>query len=117
MIEYRIDRDRAVICVTVSGRVTLAEVEDYWRRVQAEPDHDAALALLVDIQDASLSDLHPNALRAISAGLLQQPGARLAYVVAGDMQFGIVRMLDAFGGMVQPGREVRPFRDPEAALA
>lgn len=118
MLTHRIASDEGVILITGAGTLTTAEVEALWARIKQDPAYHGGLALLVDIRDASLSELTPDAMREVAlAGSPQRAAARRAYVVSNDMQFGMIRMLAAFGDTVQPGREIRPFRDVAAARA
>jgi hypothetical protein len=116
MIRYQIDASSGLVVVKLAGLLTLDEVKAYQSRIATDRDFNADLLPLFDVRKASLSELTPGALRSVAAGIVFH-SMRQAYVVADDMQFGMVRMLGAFADLNRPGRELRPFREMKAARA
>jgi hypothetical protein len=114
-ISYSYDAGRGLLETAVTGEVGLADVQAYFRQVAAEPWFPAPS--ITDLRHAS-PNLPSADVRAI-AQLLRRLGPRLdgtpvAAVVATDVAYGLVRMVDL---MVDDVVTLRAFRDRGEALA
>jgi hypothetical protein len=113
-ITYSYNAQRGLHEAVVSGEVTLAEVEAYFRQVRTEPWFPAPS--LTDVRDARPS-LPSEDVRAI-AELLRElgptlRGAPIAVLVSSQVGYGLVRMIEL---LVDDVATVRPFLDPDAAM-
>ena len=108
------DPERGLINTVASGEVGLRDVAAHLREVSAQPWFPApALADLREVSGSTPSD----EVRAI-VGLLRQlapqlSSAPIAVLVASDLSYGLVRMLEL---LLDDVIAIRPFRDPEAAI-
>ena len=98
------------------GDLTLPEIKDSaataWRLVEG-PD----VRMLWDLRDARFS-LAPGEVRDLAEFVKQaarSPGARVAFVVSGDLEFGLIRMFEVYRDEKDTSTSV--FRDRDQAVA
>ena len=58
-IEYRIDRELGVVRRGFTGEIALADFEQHWRRVLADPDLPYSLFMFADMRDCRIT-VHGN---------------------------------------------------------
>lgn len=116
MLEYRIDRARRLIEVKGAGDLTSADFLEGQARLRADPEFDSTFALLADYRAANLSALDVEDLRNIAAMAPFDAAAPRAFVVGSDLNFGLMRMFEAYSE-IQRSELVRTFRDAESALS
>jgi hypothetical protein len=114
-ITYSFDAQQGLINTVVAGEVCLADIEAHFRQVSAEPWFPAPA--IADAREAPPT-IPSREVRAI-VELLRQLGPRLhgaptAVLVASDVAFGLVRMIEL---LLDDVVTIRPFRDRAAAFA
>jgi hypothetical protein len=103
--------------LTFSGRLTVAEVTEATRSLEANVTENGTTPhRLVDITavenlEVSFSEMH--AFTQSRRGALLRNKVQTAIVAGSSVQFGIARMFELMN--TQPQTEVRVFRDPAAA--
>jgi hypothetical protein len=113
MLAYIIDKARGLVIVTATGFVTADDLRDLQVRGKADPDFDPRHPILVDLTAAHLQGWSSIEIRRVAGGGVN---TRRALLVAGDLAFGIARMLQAETALL--GQEnVQVFRDRDVALA
>jgi hypothetical protein len=116
MLTYSVDRARRLVTLTASGVLTTEEVLASQRQVRADPHFDPSFSLLADYRSATISDIDAVQMQEIAANVPLGSRSRRAYVVSGDLNFGMLRMFEAFAEMAQRGGAARAFRDMDEAL-
>ncbi len=116
MVEFDSDSVDGAVVGVARGQLTLEDMHEAvvsaWRLVEGP-----RIRLLWDLRDAQF-DLSPNEVRELARFIKHQspPGdIRTVFVVARDLEFGLVRMFEAFRETA--GARTAVFRDKEQALA
>jgi hypothetical protein len=113
MLTYTIDKARNLVVLTGTGTVTVTEFRELQKRGRADRDFDPSRPILLDLAAADLREWTSAEVRALAAGGVN---VRRAILVAGDLSYGLGRMLQAESGML--GQEnVRVFRERDGAEA
>ncbi len=116
-IEHAIDRDQKLVRTKLVGPVTVDQIEAYMRRVDADPEYDLTFDAIIDIR-LFTGSLDHEGLRRLALTIRSYPGragARRAVLVADDLQFGLMRMLEAFTSLAPV--IYRAFRVEATAMA
>ena len=115
MVTIDTDSVEGVVVGTVSGPLTLKEIRKaaaaVWKDIEGP-----RIRMLWDLRDAQFT-LSANEIRALAEFAKQHSPfshLRMAFVVAGDLEFGLVRMFEVF----REAESVRTavFRDMQQAL-
>ena len=106
----------------LTGVVTVAAMAQAIERVAAHRQFRESLTRLWDIRQADVSGLTSDDLRQIgddAIAKLATPGAHVAFLVAGDLAFGLSRELQAWQAAKMDTLQgaMRVFREAEAAEA
>jgi hypothetical protein len=117
MLQHRIDRDRRIVWLTGTGVLTLEAVLRDQDRLRADPDFTPDCNLLADYRDADLSELDATKMRVIGARSPLAPTARRAFVVRGEVNFGLGRMFETYSQLGERNAVVRIFQDLDEAVA
>lgn len=112
---YQIDAERHLVITTASGVVTAEEILDHQRRLVNDPAFDPHFSQLLDLTQATRTDIHADHVRAFAAKSIFAPGSRRAFVAGGPVAFGLARM---FGLMREISGEkgIQVFDTREKAL-
>ena len=103
----------------LTGAVTVAVMAQAFELLAAHPRYREGMARLWDLRKAhlhGLSSVDLDRIRHYAAAKLSTRGARVAVVVASDVDFGIVRMFQSWEGASLPA-SMEGFRDVESAEA
>ena len=112
-----IDVASAVATVRLTGLITVAEAARAFERLAAHPQYRDGVARLWNVRKAEFSKITSDDIRQISQAAratLSNPRARVALLVARDVDFGISRMYQSTAGETLP---MQVFRDLESAEA
>ena len=101
-VHYEVDESAALIRTSCVGDVTLDQVLDHFRELEADPIRPARLLnVLLDLSDCA-STPEPDQLRAVSGQIaLVEESLRFgacAIVAPRDVVFGLARMFEVFAG-------------------
>jgi hypothetical protein len=114
MIEYRIDRERRIVEVRFTGRLTVAELLAHSTRLKADPDFDPTFAELADCREADPSGLEPTMLQQAAETAVYHANAVRAVVVKDDVHGAVAQLFGHYTNEALRGR-VRHFLDMESA--
>ena len=116
MVTIDIDSVKGTVVGTVSGTLTLDDIREaaaaVWRDVEAP-----RVRVLWDLREARFTLSVTEVQDLAEFARLHSPfdHLRMAFVVAGDLEFGQIRMFDVFRETATARTEV--FRDMEKALS
>lgn len=116
-IQYEIDKERRILRAVSVGGVDAAEVRDYLRRLESDPDYDPSFNGIIDVRSATAA-VTPDDIRDIAELVRRRPkeaSGRRAVIVGSDEHFGLMRMFEAYTSS-GPTR-YRVFRDSDEANA
>ncbi|MGE0042474.1 MAG: hypothetical protein AB7H88_08415 [Vicinamibacterales bacterium] len=104
MATWRIEfpDDGAYVLIVVSATASLRDFVDALHEYQQRPEFRAGMDALWDLTDAAL-DISADQVReavAVYGELLEERGTghRVAYVVAREVDYGVLRMYEAYAG-------------------
>lgn len=117
MISYRIDPDRRLVLVTITGTPAPAEISQNQAEMREAPDFDPAYALLVDFTQASFARFQPADVRRHATDDPFDPASPHAIVVRQDSDASMVRMFETYSELAARPRQVRAFTDLNTAIA
>jgi hypothetical protein len=111
---YRLDPERRLMMVTLSGRVTGGDLDAFTEEVKRDAAHDPSWPALVDASELNPAGLSTQVLRTRAAVPRRNP-TRVAIVAPADVVFGLARMFQ----MMSEGRgnHIEVFRGMDDALA
>ncbi len=103
----------------LAGQFTGDDVRANRSAIRDDPGFRPGMPVLIDCREMRTL-LPAEELRALAAEMFRPPASaserwRYAVLVATDVGFGLARMYGAF--VPDPAVDIRPFRDPEEALA
>ena len=116
MLTYRIDHQHRLVTVEASGQVTVAEIFDYQNGLRADPSFEPTFSLLADCRSVNFIDVDADGLRRLAGNVPFRPGSRRAFIVGSILNYGLIRMFQAFTELAD-GADVQPFYDIDAARA
>jgi hypothetical protein len=91
---YQIDAERHLVLTTASGVVTAEEILDHQKRLVNDPAFDPHFSQLVDLTQATRTDVHAHHVRAFAAKSVFTRDSRRAFVAGGPVAFGLARMYE-----------------------
>src|SRR3954468_11939848 len=94
---YAIDPDRALVVSRGWGVLTDADVRDHYRLLAEDPRFKPTFRQLADIRETSAITASSTTIWAEGRRNVFVPGARRAFVVATQLQYGMVRMFATYG--------------------
>ena len=117
------DFRQGILQVRLVGTVLPHEIETMIRDAVNHPQYVSGGPLLLDSRNHDFSQYPTSILRRLGADLpaaaarvnKSMSGAKLAVVVGTDVGYGRARMLQVYAAMQRI--RVRPFRDPDEAMA
>ena len=112
--DYRIDRDRCVVYVRMSGPLTLPEIRQLADRLAADPDVTPGIAELIDLREATAEGVSADDLRNIAAATLDS-ATRRAFVTSDVLTYGLARMFEIYRELNRKPDKVAVFREVAAA--
>jgi hypothetical protein len=105
--------------VVVSGEPGYDEFVDIFKQVVEHPAFTAGMSILWDYRGATVRHVKAAEMRRLAGHLAGQrhlrAGARMAFVAASDVDFGVFRMYEAISA--DSGVEMRIFRDVDVAAS
>jgi hypothetical protein len=112
---YVIDPARELVEIRLSGRVSIADLQEVQRLVPTDPAFVPGFATLTDLSGVTEVDVDSFAIAAAASAPLFRLGARRAIVAPTDFLFGMARMYASYAE--RSGGQIHVFRDREAAEA
>ncbi|HEU4557727.1 MAG TPA: hypothetical protein VFS20_07750 [Longimicrobium sp.] len=111
---YRLETERSLVVLTLTGVVTPAELDAIRARIREDPAFGPSFSVLADASELNPAALTGDAVRARAAKPPIYP-MRIAIVAPADVVFGIARMYQMM--TEGSGTTVAVFRDPTEAMA
>jgi hypothetical protein len=112
---YQVDPVQRLVHSRSWGTLTDAEVVDLYRRLATEPEFEPTFRQLCDLREVTRLATSTTTLRDLARSSVFAPGARRAFVVGSDVNYGIARMFQTYCELA--GLEVNVFRDEPSATA
>lgn len=106
-IDYQIDPARRLVVNTATGHVSGAELLGAQRSMVHDPDFDSSFSQILDLSALTSVDVTAEQIRSIAALTAFSPTSRRAHVVTDPVQYGLLRMFQAYAG--DRGGEIRLF--------
>jgi len=111
----RIEKERRLVFSTAYGEFTFADAQAHQRQLQSNPDFDPSFSQLLDFTQVTKIDLSADEIRILAQKSIFSPESRRAFVVKGDLAFGLARLFEILREtMGEQGIGV--FRDLDDAL-
>lgn len=108
--------EQRLVWAVLRGAITVSQIEEMMNRITLDPAYQLDFAGLIDTREMS-TVFAPAELRAIALTIGAYPGekgAKRAVVVGSELQFGLMRMLEAYTASTPV--VYRAFRDEAKAL-
>ena len=112
---YQIDVERRLVISIASGVVTADEILNHQGQLMSDPQFSPEFWQLVDLTQATRTDIHAQDVRALAAKAVFAPGSRRAIVASGPVAFGLARMFELMRD-TRGERGIQVFNDREEAL-
>ena len=90
----RIEKERRLVMSTAHGVFTLADALEHQKQLQSDPDFDPSFSQLADFTQITKIDLAADEVRLLAHRSIFSPEARRAFVVKGDLAFGLARLFE-----------------------
>lgn len=117
MMDFRIDPDRRLIRIRLSGLLKLDHTFESLNVMRADPLYNPGYAQLVDCREAEFSEITPDALKALANRNRNASDRVVAFVCRDGIVDDILRLYTAYLSLEGGKRRIEIFRDPAAALA
>ena len=117
MLSYRIDGARRLVTVTGTGVLTAHEISEAQAAIGTDPEFHPGFALLIDFRTASLSTVEAEEVRRHALEDPFAPNSPRAIVISSEVDYGVVRMFEAYSELAGRSGPVQAFRDPAGALS
>jgi hypothetical protein len=112
---YKIDKEHKLVMTTASGVFTLADALAHHDQLLKDLDFDPRYSQLVDFTHATTAELSADDIRKLVERRVFWPGSRRAFLVSGDLLFGLARMFEMLRESAGDGG-IRVFRSLDDAL-
>src|SRR5271155_1221991 len=91
---YKIDKAHKVVLSTASGVFDLAMALAHQDQLLRDPDFDPSYSQLLDYTHVTRLDIDADDIRKLAERSVFWPCARRAFLVSGDLEFGLARMFE-----------------------
>jgi hypothetical protein len=113
---YRIHKEQRLALITLSGCVTVADIQSLIEQGPKDPDFDPQLNELVDLRSVTEFALSSDEVRTFARRRVFSPESRRAFVASSPHIFGLGRMWEAYTALSDNPTAVCVFYDLPAAL-
>jgi len=114
--DFFIDADLGMVFSKATGVISLADGEDHMDRLSADPEFRPEYNQLFDLRQARGTALSDNALRSLASRKIFSGNSRRAFVVEGDLEFGLSRVFATYRE-IQGEHGIHVFREMKEALS
>lgn len=114
--DFFIDRQRRIVFSKATGVLGYAEGLDHMNRLQGNPDFVPEFDQLFDFREVTTVALSHEDVRNLAERAIFSARSRRAFVVAGDLSFGVARVFEAYRDLHGESGIVI-FREMKEALA
>ena len=99
-VDFLIDTKFGVIYIKATGVLNRAEAMDYRARLLRHPDFRPELNLLADLREVTKMALSNAEVKDLTRYTVLSAQSKRVFVVASDLQFGLIRMFGAYRQIV-----------------
>jgi len=114
--DFFIDADLGMVFSKATGVISLADGEDHMDRLSADPEFRPEYNQLFDLRQARGTALSDNALRSLASRKIFSGNSRRAFVVEGDLEFGLSRVFATFREMKEALSWLSLSAEPDPGL-
>jgi hypothetical protein len=107
--EHEIDVARGVVLTKQWGELSDGDLRGLYDRIRSDPAFDPTFRQLCDLRAVTRITTSVETLRALAQTRIFQPGARRAFVVGREVDFGLARLFQAYSEV--EGGTVEVFRN------
>jgi hypothetical protein len=112
---YELDLPKRLVRTRGWGVLTDAEVGDLYERLRRDPAFEPTFQQLCDLRQVTDLQTTVEALRALARRPTFAPGARRAFVVGREVDYGLSRLFQAYaepkGSLIEVFREWEPAEE------
>jgi hypothetical protein len=90
----KIDKERKLVFSTACDVFTMADGLAYQQELLGDPDFDPGFSQLADFTHVTKFDIGMDDIRTLAQKNIFSPKSRRAFVVKGDLAFGLARMFE-----------------------
>lgn len=112
---YAIDQAAGIVIVTCRPGLTVGDVLKVQEALRNDPAFHPSHGLIFDTSGAQLSGFDGDSLRRLAENSPFDARARRAFLVSRDIDFGLLRMFQAYSEAGERGELIRVVRDLSAA--
>ncbi len=112
-LHYTIDASLKVILSTATGTLNATEVDEHRKLLAADRHFSPTFAHLIDLRSITDLQISPRGAKSLSASPIFGPVARRAFVVNGDLLYGMSRI---FSGWHESALHMEIFRSMDDAF-
>lgn len=94
--DFFIDTQREIVFSKATGVLSAADVYDHMDRLKSSPDFRPEFNQLFDFRSVTKALLPHDEVRALAKQAIFSPRSRRAFVVSGDLNFGIGRVFGTY---------------------
>ncbi|MCE9568257.1 MAG: hypothetical protein K8U57_40170 [Planctomycetes bacterium] len=114
--DFFIETRLGVVFSKATGVYGKADVVDHMDRLQSNPDFRPQFNQLADFRDVSIMTLSADDIRQLAKRTIFSVSSRRAFVVTGELEFGLARMFGTYRELAGESGIVT-FREMKDALA
>lgn len=112
---HQIDIPRRIVLTTEWGELSDADLRGLYDRIREDPAFDPAFRQLCDLRNVTKITTSVETLRYLAQSRIFSPGAKRAFVVGREVDFGLARLFQAYSE--SEGQIVEVFRNLSEAEA
>jgi len=90
----KIDKERRLVISTACDVLTMADALAHQKQILSDPDFDPSFSQLADFTHVTRFDLGMDDIRMLAQKSIFSPASRRAFVVKGDLAYGLARMFE-----------------------
>jgi hypothetical protein len=90
----KIDRERRLVISPACDVLTMADSRTYQNQLLSDPDFDPGFSQLADFTHVTKFDIGMDDIRMLAQKSIFSPESRRAFVVKGDLAYGLARMFE-----------------------
>lgn len=112
---YAIDAVAGIVTVTCHPGLSVGDVLKVQNALRNDPAFDPSQALIFDTSRSDLSGFDGDSLRRLAENSPFNARSRRAFLVSRDIDYGLLRMFQAYSQNSERGELIRVVRDQAAA--
>jgi hypothetical protein len=90
----KIEKERRLVISTACDVLTMADAQAYQNQLLSDPEFDPSFSQLADFTHVTKFDIGMDDVRMLAQKSIFSPASRRAFVVKGDLAYGLARMFE-----------------------